>query len=431
MHLLTHLEHVWAGTKSPFLIANGSEYYFDDLVKQVEPNLSSIREGEVVALLGDFCPSHIATLLHLIEKRAIIVPLTHETARDHEYFFDAAHVDAVLKDGALKRRPGQASHPLLETLRCQGRAGLVLFSSGSTGKPKSILHDLNQFLERFFTPRPALRSLNFLLFDHIGGLNTLFHTLFNRGVVVVPTARSVEAVLETCERCQVELLPTTPTFLRLLLLSGMLPADFPSSIKIVTYGTERMDQETLDQLCRLLPNVDFRQTYGMSELGIMRVKSEARNSLFMKIGGEGIETRITDSRLQIRSQARMLGYLNAPSPFDEDGWYDTGDVVSEKDGYFRIDGRSRDIINVGGLKFAASEVENAALHFPGVAFARAEGRMNPITGQHVELKVQPCDGGHVDTSALLTFLKTRLPAHMAPKRIRLQDMTISHRFKIL
>ena len=46
-----------------------------------------------------------------------------------------------------------------------------------------------------------------------------------------------------------------------------------------------MDQTTLQELCDLLPTVDFRQTFGMSELGIVRVKSESRNSLFMKIGG--------------------------------------------------------------------------------------------------------------------------------------------------
>ena len=62
-----------------------------------------------------------------------------------------------------------------------------------------------------------------------------------------------------------------------------------------------MDQPTLDELCKLLPQVDFRQTFGMSELGILRVKSEARDSLFMKIGGEGVETRVVNNVLQIRS----------------------------------------------------------------------------------------------------------------------------------
>ena len=60
----------------------------------------------------------------------------------------------------------------------------------------------------------------------------------------------------------------------------------------------------------------------------------------------------------------MLGYLNAPSPFDSEGWYDTKDVVEEKNGLYKIMRRMSDIINVGGLKFMASEVERVALEFP-------------------------------------------------------------------
>ena len=45
----------------------------------------------------------------------------------------------------------------------------------------------------------------------------------------------------------------------------------------------------------------------MSELGIVRVKSKARNSLYMKIGGEGVETKIDNKVLQIRSKTRMTG----------------------------------------------------------------------------------------------------------------------------
>ena len=105
-----------------------------------------------------------------------------------------------------------------------------------------------------------------------------------------------------------------------MLISGLIPERVPNSLKIIIC-TERMDQTTLDQLCKLLPNIDFRQTYGMSELGIVRVKSEMRNSLFQKIGGEGLETKVINSILQIRSKTRMLGYLNEDSPFDKDGWF--------------------------------------------------------------------------------------------------------------
>ena len=177
------------------------------------------------------------------------------------------------------------------------------------------------------------------------------------------------------------------------------------------------------------PKVDFRQTFGMSELGILRVKSEARNSLFMKIGGEGVETRVVNNVLQIRSPNRMLGYLNAPSPFDSEGWYDTKDVVEEKNGFYKIVGRVSDIINVGGLKFMASEVERVALEFPNVSLVSAYSRRNPITGEHVELKVQPLKENLVDKDALMSYLKSKLQPHMVPKRIIIEDVSVGHRFK--
>ena len=151
--------------------------------------------------------------------------------------------------------------------------------------------------------------------------------------------------------------------------------------------------------------------------------------IFMKVGGEGVETRLVDKVLQIRSQSRMLGYLNAPSPFDAEGWYDTKDVVEVKDGYYKVVGRISDVINVGGLKFMASEVEHVALNYPNVSLVKATPKQNPITGQHVELLVQPKVEGAVDKDSLMAFLKEKLQPHMVPKRIRIESVSVGHRFK--
>jgi hypothetical protein len=79
-------------------------------------------------------------------------------------------------------------------LRERGHPGLVLFSSGSTGKNKASLHDLVPFLEKFEVPRHAMRTIAFLLFDHIGGINTLLYTLSNGGVVISIRDRDPEIV---------------------------------------------------------------------------------------------------------------------------------------------------------------------------------------------------------------------------------------------
>lgn len=429
MELLKRLTHIWSDTDSPFLLHGANEISFSQIVSQDAGDLSSIRKGDVVAIIGDFDPISLLRVFILIDMGAIIVPLTIDTESEHEYFFESAFVDIVIKGDSITRRKHRRTCHIIETLKEKNHAGLVCFSTGTTGPPKAILHDLTLFLKRFETPRPTYRTLSFLLFDHVGGLNTLFHTLFNKGVVVAPTSRTVDSILTDCEKYKVEVLPATPTFLRLMLLSGAVPDKISSHLKIISYGTEAMDQSTLSELCKLLPRIDFRQTFGVSELGVIRAKSESRNSLFMKLGGEGVEVRVIDDILQIRSQFCMLGYLNAPTPFDIEGWYNTKDVVEQKDGFYKVTGRISDVINVGGLKFMASDVERKALDYPNVSLVKVTSKQNPITGQHVELLVEPTNKVLFDKDIMIDYLKSNLPPHMVPKRVRIGKIGVGHRFK--
>ena len=429
MNVLEKLTERWSDIDYPFLVHSSGELRFSEIAEQKAVDVSEVRSGDVVALIGDFDPQSILTLLQLIDKNVILVPLTVDTSAQHEYFFESALVDVVIEGEEVKRITHSINHEIIESLRSKEHAGLVLFSTGTTGRPKAILHDLTLFMQRFETRRPTLKTINFLLFDHIGGLNTLLHTLFNKGTVVAPKSRSVEDILATCTEHKIEVLPTTPTFLRMMLMSGLIPESVPKSLRIITYGTERMDQPTLNALCELLPNIDFRQTFGMSELGIVRVKSKSRDSLFMKVGGEGVETRVVDNVLEIRSETRMLGYLNAETPFDNEGWYNTKDIVEEEDGYYKVTGRTSEVINVGGLKFMASEVERVALQYVNVELVKAEAKPNPITGQHVELTVQSAKNNEVDKAGLKTFLTEQLPNHMMPKRIKVASVSVGHRFK--
>lgn len=432
MTLLGRISARWQEMSDlPLLTGPTGSLFIRDLLSQDTEWINRVRPGDVVSVIGDFDAPSIAALLHLFERGAVVVPLTVNTSNDHPYFFESSLTDWVLMNGEMIQRVHSDTHPLLEDLRSSGNAGLVLFSTGTTGRPKAILHDMTHFLARYETPRPTLQTLSFLMFDHIGGINTLLHTLFNGGTVITPRSRSINDVLETVARYKVEVLPTTPTFLRMLLMSGRVPDDIPASLKVVTYGTERMDESTLAAMCRLLPSIDFRQTFGMSELGILRVKSKARDSLFMRIGGEGVQIRIREGLLDIRSETRMLGYLNAPSPFMEGDWYPTGDLVEVDGDYIKIVGRNTEVVNVGGLKFMSSEVERVILEFPGVELVKVSARPNPLTGQHVEATIQVLASVNLDQQALRGFLEARLPQHMIPRRISTSVVEVSHRYKRL
>ena len=432
--ILETLSKIWENSEKPFFISENKKIFFGEIYKIKVSGLETTSPGDVVALIGDFEPNTILTLIKLLEKGCIVVPLTEETSKQHKYFFEQSKVQFVFNKNNLERTISQKQYQdkLLDDLRYRNNPGLILFTTGSTGNPKAILHDFIPFIEKYKTPRPGYKSLSFLLFDHIGGINTLFHMLYNKGCIVSIQQRTVENVIKTCEKYSIELLPTTPTFLRLLSLYPDIENILPKSIKIISYGTERFDQPTLKRLCKQFPEIDFKQTYGMSELGIFRVKTYARDSLFMKIGGEDIETKIVKNVLFIRSKKRMIGYLNAQSPFDEEGWYNTKDCVEvNEEGYIKIAGRDSEIINVGGLKFMPAEIEKIALKFSGVKHAKAYSRENPITGQHAELLIEKEASIDLDLDQLKSFIKKRVSKHMMPTKIKLIKLNISHRFKKL
>ena len=129
----------------------------------------------------------------------------------------------------------------------------------------------------------------------------------------------------------------------------------------------------------MFPRIKLQQTYGLSEVGILRSKSKDSNSLWVKIG-EGFETRVSNGLLEIKAKSAMLGYLNAPSPFTNDGWFKTGDEVDVDGDYFLIKGRKSEIIDVGGEKVYPQEVENIILGLDYVQDVLVYGESHPIVG---------------------------------------------------
>jgi acyl-CoA synthetase (AMP-forming)/AMP-acid ligase II len=398
---------------------------------------AGVVPGSSVAVAGDFSPAAIASLMALLRLKCILVPLSRESRDQHGQFHKIAEIDFRIEidpddQVQIAAQPYRQGHELLEKLRTAGEAGLVLFSSGSTGKPKAILHGLPMLLEKFKRPRHVYRTISFLLFDHIGGFNTLFYTLANLGCVVVPGDRSVSEVCRAIDTHKAELLPASPSFLNLLLLGeGHKDYDL-SSLKLITYGSEVMPERTLEMIGQVFPNVVLQQTYGLSELGILRSKSASRNSLLVKVGGEDYQTKVVDGTLRILARCSMLGYLNAPSPFDAEGWFNTGDAVIQEGEYYRILGRQSEIINVGGQKVYPAEVEKVIAQMPGVVDVSVGGEAHLLLGQIVVARMQmqePVPATELKRR-VVEFCKGKLQSYMAPTKIQVvEGSLVNYRFK--
>lgn len=427
----------------PAIIWNSKTFTYSDIIDKYQEALiflqdKNIKSGEVISLTSDYTPNTIALIFALIYNKNIIAPFNYSIKETELVKFDIAKiqksisVDVKTDNYQANTYECDGKHELYDIVRERNAPGLVLFTSGTSGKPKGAVHDFSKLLEKFSVPRKSLRTVNFLLFDHWGGLNTMFHTLANGGVVLSLRDRNPESVCDFIEKHKIELLPASPTFLNLLLISETYKNYDLSSLKLITYGTEPMPQTTLKRLKKTFPELKLQQTYGLIELGVMRSKSKSDDSLWVKIGGEGFETRVVNNLLEIKANSAMLGYLNAPSPFTEDGWFMTGDQVEVEGEYFKILGRKSEIINVGGEKVYPQEVESVIQELENVAEVTVYGMKNPIMGNVVCAKVRLVEAEDKKQfiSRLKTFCNKKLLPYKVPVKIKIDSSEhFNERFK--
>jgi len=425
------------------IIDDGTQYSYVQLASKIEGYLRRLKDvavhGACVAVISEYNFNSIALFFALIERRAIIVPIVSVVKEEVESRISVARCSLscsfIEGELTLEALPVVSLHSLIEQLIAQDRSGLVLFSSGSTGAPKAMVHDFDTLLDSYKGRKSKrLRFLIFLMFDHIGGINTLLNTISMGAVAVLPSTRDPLEIGSLMQKHSVNVLPSSPTFLNLLLINGVFEQCDLSKLKMITYGTEPMPENLLKRLRATLPRVRFLQTFGTSETGITQSSSRSSDSLDMKIGTENIDYKIVEGELYLKSKTQVLGYLNANMDcFTSDGWFKTGDLVDVlDDGYIRILGRNKEIINVGGEKVLPSEVESVLLEIDEVLDVTVSGKANAITGQTVTTEVVVKSG--LDDSLMKKKIRdhcrVRMSGYKVPTKIRIiSEPKYSQRFK--
>ena len=433
-----------AGDKTAFVEADGSRESYAGLLARIADagaalDAAGVRPGASVQLRGDFGAAATAFLLALWARGAVVSPVAPVSLEKAGEFAEVGQAEWIVDaaSGTIEPGPGASAHALYDDLRGRGVPGLVIFSSGTTGVSKGAVHDATRLLSKFETPGKDFRTLAFLLFDHIAGVDTLLYCLSNASTIICPAERTPEAICRLIAAEGVEVLPTAPSFLNLMLLSGAQQAHDLSSLKIVTYGAEMMPQALLERVAAALPQARLVQKYGTSEIGALRSKSEGSASRWIRIGGhgggQGAEWRVVDGLLEVRTGTAMLGYLNAPSPFTEDGWYRTGDRVEVSGDMVRFLGRDSDVINVGGQKVFPAEVEAEIARLPGVAEVAVSGAPHPILGAVVTARIRMTDPAATPAqvrTAVRQGLAGRLEPYKIPQKIEATaDPLVTERFK--
>jgi len=338
-------------------------------------------------------------------------------------------------DVAGKGQPAAHSARSSELLGGASSAALILYTSGSTGRPKGALLShtaLELAIESWAGPVMALTRDDVVLatlpLAHSFGLNgALLAPLLVGATVAVVERFAPDRAVDAIRRHRVTVFPGVATMFRRLLDAPELAAADFGSVRIAVSGAAPCPWELADRW-RGKTGVRIVRGYGMTEL-FRPISYQAANPTESPdaIGWPvpGVEIRIVDGELWIRSPSAMDAYLNAPEETREvliDGWFRTGDLATvSADGLVTIVGRKRERILRGGYSVFPPEVEAVLLAHPAVVEAAVLGMPHPELGEDVTAFVTLRPDSAATPDDLIAHCRERLAAFKYPRRLIVVD----------
>ena len=333
----------------------------------------------------------------------------------------AAAIDAELTD----LDPHPVSGPIER--RESGRTEWILLTSGTTGAPKLVAHSLESLAGTLPRQGSGAQTVWSTFYDirRYGGLQIYLRAVLGGAPLVLSSAG--EATTDFLERAAahgVTHISGTPSHWRRVLMSGAAGLLKPSYVRL---SGEVADQVVLDRLRAAYPLARIAHAFASTEAGVAFDVDDGFAGFpaeFIDKPRNGIEMRVEDGTLRIRSQRIASRYLNSSSQglASEDGYVDTGDLVELEAGRYYFRGRKGGVINVGGLKVYPEEIEGVINTDPRVRMSRVHAKRNPIMGALVVAEVvleQALETGETDRirNDLLEACRRSLPPHKVPARL--------------
>ena len=334
------------------------------------------------------------------------------------------HIQRVLTAPAVWR-----DVPLATPISQPPGGRIFMMTSGTTGMPKVASHSLQSLIAKARTSqrkRPEDGGRWLLTYQPTGfaGLQVTLTAALWGGLLITPPERTMGGFHQATRQWNASHISATPTFWRSFL---MIADPTELSLQQITLGGEAADQPTLDRIRRAFPDVRITHTYASTEAGVVYAVHDGLEGFPKKWLDEpptGVQLRLSDGFLQIRTPNMMKGYVSDQAqPLLDDGWLATADLAVIDGDRVRVLGRDDNTINVGGSKVYPLPVEAMILEQPGVVEARVYGVSNPVTGQLVAAEIVLEDGidQKVAKKAILTACRAGLASYQIPRVLNFVD----------
>jgi long-chain acyl-CoA synthetase len=363
------------------------------------------------------------------------------------------HVERVRRHGPLRLIDNARVHPFDQLVRAMPRAlhpkivpeedvALLAPTGGTTASPKAVMLTHRNLVANAYQIHAwsrqgddAIGLLGVLPFFHAYGLSVcVLSSLVGGWTVHLWPKFEPNAVLDLLLQAKPALVPAVPAMLNALnRVLRSKPADL-SFVRAIISGASALDAKVRKEFESYGPR-GLVEGYGLSEASpVTHVNPIDEHN---RPGTIGLPLPDTDARIMdqttgleelpdgavgelvVRGPQVMKGYLNNPEETARSlrgGWLYTGDLARrDRDGYFTIVDRKKDIIKTSGFLVYPAEVEEVLLRFGGVAEAAVVGAPDADRGEVVKAIVVP-KGDHFDVAALDAFCAEHLSKHKRPRR---------------
>jgi 2,3-dihydroxybenzoate-AMP ligase len=215
-----------------------------------------------------------------------------------------------------------------------------------------------------------------------------------------------------------------------------------SSVRVINTGGQKLQPEVKRRAETLFPNARVQEVFGMAEGLLMFVRLDDPDDVRFETVGRPVcdddEIRIVDEEgnpvtdgevgeLLVRGPYTLRGYYGVPDynarTFTADGFYCSGDLMRRhSSGNYVVEGRKKDLINRGGEKISAEEIENLILSHPAVLNVACVPMPDPVLGERMCAFVIPKHGRTLTLAELTAFLTEKgLAKFKLPERLELTD----------
>jgi acyl-CoA synthetase (AMP-forming)/AMP-acid ligase II len=278
---------------------------------------------------------------------------------------------------------------------------------------------------------------------HTGGsLTGPFAILIAGGTLIIPSNTSVECIIDEVQKNQVTHLYVHPTIFAKKMLQYLEENNCNlSHIKKLQWTAGHLPESIRDEIFKIFPNVPFEVTYGMTEASNIAsfeyLPNDPSRSINANCVGypllgagirivnqQGIEIPRGDTgEIEIFTPTAFTCYLgdveSAQQSITKDGWFHTGDTGHlDENGALYLDGRTREIINTGGMSVQPAEVENALAEHDQVIDVIVFGMSHPEWDEAITAVVTLKDPNFPDIKIdLMEFCRQKLAAYKLPKNI--------------